>query len=44
MLNGYGTKVFKNNNFYEGFFYNDLFHGWGSLRNKQKGTWVYGNF
>lgn len=44
MLHGFGSKVFKNTNVYQGFFQNNVFNGWGCLKNKQKGSWVYGNF
>jgi hypothetical protein len=44
MLDGYGMRIFKNNNVYEGYFTQNVFHGEGCLRNLQKGTWVYGVF
>ena len=44
MLDGYGLRIFKNNNVYEGYFQQNVFDGEGCLRNLQKGTWVYGVF
>lgn len=44
MLDGYGQKVFKNNNLYEGFFTGNVFNGEGCLKNTHKGSWVYGIF
>lgn len=44
LLEGYGLRIFKNNNIYEGYFHRNVFHGEGALKNTQKGTWVYGIF
>jgi hypothetical protein len=43
-LDGYGQRVFKNTNQYEGYFKKDVFHGEGTLKNHQKGNWVSGIF
>lgn len=37
-------RIFKNNNVYEGYFSNNVFHGEGCLLNVQKNSWVYGVF
>lgn len=44
MLQGYGLRIFKNNNLYEGYFKQNLFHGEGILKNTHIGSWVYGVF
>ena len=44
LLDGYGSRVFKNNNFYEGYFSLNLFQGEGVLEDSEKGNWIYGLF
>lgn len=44
IIDGYGLRIFKNNNVYEGYFRHNVFHGEGALKNNQKGNWVYGIF
>jgi len=44
VLDGYGLRIFKNFNVYEGYFRQNVFHGEGTLKNNQKGNWVYGIF
>lgn len=44
LLEGYGQKVFKNNNLYEGYFKANCFGGEGVLLDPHQGSWAHGCF